>query len=299
VPSFEKLWQWQTTKNAQKAEKGADVWRPAVHTGGAFLSAKGDGFTWLGHCTFLIRLGGVSFLTDPIFYGMPLVPRQIGLPCPPEALTGIDYILLSHNHRDHCDEKSMTLVLRQNPQARVLTGLGIARILRRWAPQAAVQEAGWYQSYDISAAHTGIGVSYLPSRHWARRNLRDLNDMLWGAFVLQTPAHTLYFSGDSAYDRHFTDVGRLFPEVDTCLMGVGAYAPRWYMQDNHMAPEEAIKGFHDINGRTFVPMHYGTYDLSDEPLGEPLRILRDLEAAQAIAGKLLVPAVGEWVPLSA
>ncbi|MBC7921330.1 MAG: MBL fold metallo-hydrolase [Ferruginibacter sp.] len=254
------------------------------------LTEKGDLLAWLGHATFLIRLNGKTLLTDPVFYGASrLVKRQVALPVPPAELKGIDYLLLSHGHMDHCDEKSLRLLARNNPRMEVLTTLRLGALIGKWMPGLKIQEAGWYQQYALPTDSPRVVL--LPAMHWYKRTPFDDNQRLWGSFVVQTPRTTLYFSGDSGYDSHFRQVGELFP-VDIALMGVGAYAPPFMMQDSHMNPEEATRGFNEMGAKTFVPMHHGTFDLSDEPLGEPVRWLRRLESEGTLKG-LKVLDVGE------
>jgi L-ascorbate metabolism protein UlaG (beta-lactamase superfamily) len=290
--SFTKVLRWQLTRNPQRAEKRADAWRIQVRKDCAFLHEKEDMITWLGHATFLIRLGGKTLITDPVFFNAsPLVKRWCDLAVPVTELRGIDYLLLSHGHMDHCDEKSLRLLKESNPQLQVLTGLRMAYLIAPWLVGAPIQEAGLLQQYQLGDCP--LRIYFLPARHWYKRTIHDDNRRLWGSFVIQTPEQTIYFSGDSGYDRHFREIGEMFPGIDRCLMGVGAYSPSFMMHENHMNPQEAVRGFNEMGGKTFVPMHYGTYDLSDEPLGEPLRWLHRMEAEGAIRGQLQVLDVGE------
>jgi len=291
-PSFTKVVRWLLGRNPQRAEKRADTWRIQVRKDQSFLHEKVDMITWLGHATFLIRLGGKTLITDPVFFNAsPLVKRLCDLAVPVAELRGIDYLLLSHGHMDHCDEKSLRLLKESNPQLQVLTGLRMASLIAPWMAETPVQEAGWFQEYSLT--DDCLRIYFLPARHWYKRTIQDDNRRLWGSFVIQTPEHTIYFSGDSGYDRHFREIGEMFPSIDICLMGIGAYSPTFMMQENHMNPQEALQGFNEMGGKTFVPMHYGTYDLSNEPLGEPLRWLRRMEAQGEIRGQLQVLDVGE------
>jgi len=121
--------------------------------------------------------------------------------------------------------------------------------------------------------------------------------VLWGSFLIRSPRHTLYFAGDSAYGDHFGVIAQAVGNIDTCLLPIGGYKPPFIMQESHLAPAEAVTAFHDLRGRMLVPMHYGTYDLSDEPLSEPLREIRRLETQGDIAGTLRVLKIGEVLRL--
>jgi L-ascorbate metabolism protein UlaG (beta-lactamase superfamily) len=290
--SYGEVLRWQLAAKPQKAEKQADTWRVPVRRADDFLRQKTDGLVWLGHCTFLIRLGGYLLLTDPVLGSLGPVRRRAELPLDPATLREIDYILLSHNHRDHADARSLDYLLRRNPGAAVLTGLGNGRLVERWSPNPLVEEAGWWQRFETER---DLEIVYLPAMHWARRGLFDLNDMLWGSFIIRAAGKTIYFGADSGYDEHYRQIGELFPQPDVCLLGIGAYSPKWFMQPSHKHPEEAVQAFHDLGGRTLVPMHYGTFDLSDEPPGEPLRELRALEPG--LQGMLKVLEIGETLAL--
>src|SRR5690606_38270524 len=115
------------------------------------------------------------------------------------------------------------------------------------------------------------------SRHWGRRYIMDLNHRLWGGFVIQGNKKTIYFSGDSAYGSHFSDIASIFPQIDYCMIGIGAYKPPFIMEQSHWSPAQAIKAFADTKAKAMIPMHYGTFDLSDEPMSEPLKILRKIQ----------------------
>ncbi|WP_066831387.1 MBL fold metallo-hydrolase [Rufibacter ruber] len=281
---------WMLSKNPQREEKKKDTWLPPVTDPAAFLQGKEDGLVWLGHATFFIRLGGTTFLTDPVFYGVSYLKRKVPLPVPPEQLPKIDYVLLSHGHMDHCDKKSLQ-TLRQLQQFAVLTSLKMKTLIEPWLPETEIMEAGWYQEYVLPQPQPN--VYFLPSFHWYKRGLADNNKILWGSFLLQTPEQTLYFGADSGYDQHFKEIAQLFPSIDTCLLGVGAYSPAFIMKPSHTNPAEAVQAFNDLGGKTLIPMHYGTFDLSDEPISEPVQWLQQLEKKGEIAGQLKITGIGE------
>jgi len=293
-PQFSTVMRWQLlTTNPQKEEKKADTWAPAVVDCTAFLRGQEEGLVWLGHASFLLRLNGVTLLTDPVLFSSLGLRRRHALPCLPEDLTGIDYLLLSHGHRDHLDEVSVKLLARQNPQMQVLSSLGMADLVRGMAPTLLVQEAGWWQQYQLPA-QAPFELFYLPASHWHRRGLFDLNRVLWGSFLLRTPnGRTLYFAGDTSYADHFEQIEQQFGPLDVVLMPVGAYKPAFMMQGSHVNPHEAAKAANVLRAGHVVPMHYGTFDLSDEPASEPLRLMEEIASGGMLRADLHAPAVGE------
>ncbi|MBG8552156.1 MBL fold metallo-hydrolase [Hymenobacter guriensis] len=292
-PSFGTVLKWQLSKNPQKEEKKADTWVPAVVDCTGFLESREDGLVWLGHASFLLRIAGRTLFFDPVLFSSLGLRRRHPLPCRPEQLTGLDYLLLSHGHRDHLDEKSVQLVARQNPQLQAFGPLGMAGLLRGMAPALPVQEAGWWQSFDLGPA-APFELFYLPASHWHRRGLTDMNQVLWGSFLLRLPeGRTLYFAGDTAMAGHFELIEKQFGPLDVVLMPIGAYKPGYMMQLSHVNPHEAAKAANILRAGHVVPMHHGTFDLSDEPASEPLRELEMVAHGGMLRGQLHAPAVGE------
>ncbi len=289
-PEFKKLLRWQTTKNPQKEEKRKDRWLPEIQADGGFLERKDDCFVWLGHSSFFIRIGGTGILIDPVIGKASVVKRKVPFPYSPEIARQADYLLISHDHRDHCDEPSLKKVIRANPKLNVLTGLGMKPLLQQFLPGAPIEEAGWYQKFSICKE---LDVWFLPSRHWSRRLLNDTNQRLWGGFMISGPGQSFYFMGDSGMDDHFTKIGELFPGIQFAIMGIGAYSPEWFMHPSHMKPEDSWLAFQQLKADHFIPMHYGTFDLADEPLAEPLQRLK----AAGDSSKILIPTIGQtlWI----
>ncbi|GAB3200305.1 L-ascorbate metabolism protein UlaG (beta-lactamase superfamily) [Pontibacter aydingkolensis] len=294
LPEFSKVLKWQLSPNPQRDEKKQDTYTPPVQQGCDFITSDEDMVVWLGHATFFIRLNGISFITDPVLFNLPLVKRKTQLPCPPDQLLNIDFMLLSHAHRDHLDKQSIKTVFTHNPQLIALIPLEVGKILRNTCRHLPYQEAGWFQKYDL--VPDAVEVYFLPASHWHRRGLTDMNKMLWGSFLLKTPEITLYFAGDSGIDSHFEEIEDLFGPIDLCIMPVGAYKPSFLMKKSHMNPHEAVRAFNTLRGGTFIPMHYGTFDLSDEPPSEPVRMLEQIAASGMLPG-LKMPAIGEPVLL--
>jgi L-ascorbate metabolism protein UlaG (beta-lactamase superfamily) len=221
----------------------------------------------------------------------------------PSALQNVDVVLLSHGHRDHLDERSVKLVLAANPRAVWLVPLRMTPLLTRWGvPMGQIQEAGWWQPFDLPGADFPLDLTFLPAQHWHRRGIGDMNRVLWGSVLIKHRAttRTVWFAGDTAWGPHFQEIVDQFGPLDYALMPVGAYKPGFMMRAAHVSPQEAVKAFNVLRAETFLPMHHGTFDLADEPHAEPLRLVQQIAASGGLsAGQTLVaPAVGEAVRLT-
>ena len=292
LPSTMDLLKWKLGGNKFAEEKASDPWKLEVGDPRPFLSSNEDGILWLGHASFFIRLNGVSILTDPIFGKPPVVKRFVEVASPLEHIPHVDYVLLSHDHRDHMDETTLRAVAAKFPNAKFLAGLRSEDVLNDWkSPTNPVQTGGWFQEFALADAH--VKIFFLPVRHWSRRGLFDTNWRLWGGYVIQTEKATVYFGGDSGYGRHYREAGELFPKIDYFLVGIGAFEPRWFMEPSHNSPGDAVKAFIDLKARFLVPMHYGTYDLSDEPPSRPLRQLKEEAEKNEIAEQVRPLAINE------
>ncbi len=283
---------WQLGGNPDKAAKKLEQWRLQVVPYNDWLTSTVDCIVWLGHSSFFIRLDGKTILIDPVFGNLSfLVKRFVKFPLEPSKLKNLDYILLSHDHRDHLDEASIKSLANNNPNARYLTGLGIDGLLKSYAQSELVQSAGWFQKFHTP--DSPLEIFYLPSRHWGRRFLTDTNVRLWGGFVIRSSGKTIYFSGDSGYGSHFKQAGELFPDITHAIIGIGAYKPEWFMGSNHISPTDAVRAFNELGAKHLIPMHYGTFDLSDEALGDPYRVMLQQQEMGNIHGQLLLPRPGE------
>ncbi|ERM81699.1 hypothetical protein P872_19575 [Rhodonellum psychrophilum GCM71 = DSM 17998] len=287
--SFGDLLKWQTSKNPQKKEKKNETRRLSVKVDNDALQGDADYLIWLGHATYLMQINGKVLLTDPVLIDNLFLKRESKLPISLDNLPALDYILLSHSHRDHCDEKTLEYLSEINPGVTFLTGLGMKDVIISWTKGQMIQEAGWYQQFDIPGLD--FEITYVPSRHWSRRGLFDENVSLWGGFYLKTNQQSIYLMGDSGSGPHFKDISTALGEPDYCLMGVGAYKPEWFMNQAHISPLDAIDAFNEMGGRYFIPMHFGTFDLSDEPRMEPLDVL--IEHESKLEGELLRVVLGK------
>ena len=164
-------------------------------------------------------------------------------------------------------------------------------LIRGWLPDIQVIEAGWYQRWEEGR----LKITFLPAQHWSKRSLNDGGLRLWGAFMLQTDDLSVYYGGDTGYSSHFTEIEELFGAPDYALLGIGAYKPRWFMQANHISPYDSLTAASQMKARITIPMHYGTFDLSDEPLSDPPAVFAEEAGKRNIQVK--IPALGEIVKL--
>ena len=284
---------WKLSSNPQKEEKKNDTFKLKLVPLNDFTDTE-DKIIWLGHASFLIRLDGVNIITDPCFFNIPTSKREVSLPCPIGAINNLDYLLISHDHRDHFDIPSIRELTKNNSNVEALLPLGMQKLFQKSTlNNSPFQEAGWYQSYKLSKE---FQIIFLPANHWGRRGIFDFNKRLWGSFLLIGKNKKIFFAGDTAYHSNtFKEIQSEFGDIDICLLPIGAYSPKYIMEQSHTTPEEAFKIFEDLKGSTFIPMHYGTYDLSDEPLGEPIRRIEKCFEQQN--EKLKTLAVGEQYKL--
>lgn len=225
------------------------------------------GVTWIGHATLLVRMEGVTLVTDPMFSrrASPLrfagPPRLVEPGVPLSELPRVDFAVLSHDHYDHTDARSVRALAARGTRFVVPTGMG--GLLRKWGADAT--ELGWWEQTRLGP----LRVHCVPARHFSGRSLTDRNRRLWSGWVVEGPSRRFYFAGDTAYFPGFEEIGARVGPPDLAAMPVGAYLPPAIMKAVHVTPEEALRGAVDIGARRVLAMHFGTFDLTDEPLDEP------------------------------
>lgn len=241
--------------------------RPALP---AQLAPGQIALTFVNHITFLIQFRGLNILTDPVYSerASPLRnrgPKRVRAPgLPFDELPPIHLVLLSHNHYDHLDiETLMRLDAAHAP--RVVTSLGNKRFLEQHGLRA-VHELDWWQSIDTENA----AVTLTPAQHWSGRGPRNRNRTLWGGFIVRADARQVFFAGDTGYSPHFRAIRERHGPVDLALLPIGAYEPRWFMRDQHMDPEDAIRAHLDLEARLSIGTHFGCFQLTDEGIDDPV-----------------------------
>lgn len=277
-------WRWERFKQGLPKPPANGYHFPMAHPDIAWLKANRttDTLAWIGHASALVQIDGVNILTDPVFSERASPFSFIGpkRKTPPgltlDELPHIDIVLISHNHYDHLDKPSVEALNRQaGGPPRFLVPLGI----EQWMNDIGitnVEELDW--SDETHAA--GLDIWFVPSQHWSARTPFDRAETLWGGWVVKTPAgaarpYSFYFAGDTGYSPDFRDIAARFGGFDLALIPIGAYDPRWFMQAQHVDPEEAVRIFQDVHAKKAIGIHWGSFELTDEPLDEPPRRLAE------------------------
>ena len=232
--------------------------------------------TAIGHASFLIQLGPLNILTDPV-WSERCSPVQFVGPRrahPPgvalDALPPIDIVLHSHDHYDHLDDRSVRELARRHPEAIWCAPLGVARLLHARGARYVV-ERDWWET----ATAGGAEITCVPAAHFSGRTILSRDSTLWCGWSVALGGRRVYFAGDTGAHPEFGGVGQRLGALDAVLMPIGAYEPRWFMRPVHMDPDEALEAFaaltaaHPSRATVLVPMHWGTFTLTDEPHDEP------------------------------
>ena len=306
--SFKDFLRWQRTRERRPwpawVENSA---RPSLP---AHLAADEVALTFINHITFLLQFRDLNILTDPVYSERVspfrnIGPRRIRNPgLPFEELPQVHLVLVTHNHYDHLDlETLMRLEAAHSPH--FITTLGNRAFLQEFGLRR-VTELDWWQQVRARNGRqmrTGSGqpapagsenqipagiaapaasaapaegpvVTLTPAQHWSSRRPRNRNRTLWGGFMLQVEATSVFFAGDTGYGPHFHEIARRFPSIDLAMLPIGAYEPRWFMGQQHMNPDDAVRAHLDLGARISVGTHFGCFQLTDEGLDDPVHDLR-------------------------
>ncbi|MFI6079771.1 MBL fold metallo-hydrolase [Streptomyces sp. NPDC051217] len=241
------------------------------------VDARTVAVTWAGHASWVVRIGGLTVLTDPVWsrriLGTPARVTPVGVRW--EELPRVDAVVISHNHYDHLDAPTLRRLPRNTP---MFVPAGLARWCRR-RRFTQVTELDWWEAAELPCGDGGTGTvrfDFVPAHHWSKRTLTDTCRSLWGGWVLTDGAtgRRVYFAGDTGYGHWFREIGGRYPDIGLALLPIGAYDPRWWLSDVHVDPEEAVQACQDVGARNMAPMHWATFVLSAEPVMEPLERVR-------------------------
>ncbi len=257
------------------------------------------GIAWLGHSTVLIKLDGITLLTDPVFGGRASMFTFIG----PEhftyssridvaALPKVDVVLLSHDHYDHLCYETIRELVAQRPSTglRFIAALGVGAHLEKWGvPASSITELEWWQQLDVGS----VKLTFTPARHFTGRTMSNRFSTLWGSFVLQGTNKRLYFGADSGYSPTFKEIGERFGPFDLAMLECGAYSEFW--PSIHMFPEETVQAALDVRANMLMPVHWGKFALGLHPWKESIE--RVTVKAEEMGLPLLTPRIGLIVNL--
>ncbi|HEY4055377.1 MAG TPA: MBL fold metallo-hydrolase [Kofleriaceae bacterium] len=281
------IFKWKFGKKEPRRADWAEVdaVRPTIVDGGAAALASGEPVAvWIGHATWALRLGGKLVVIDPVFstalggVSRRLVPPGVSI----EELPTPDIVLVTHDHRDHMDMPSLG---KLPDSATYVVPLGNGERI----DHPNVVELDWWQATTIGS----LEITLVPARHWSMRMPWNRNDTLWGGFVIKGPEGIAYHSGDTAWGDHFAEIGERFA-IDWAMLPIGAYSPRWFMEPQHIDPDEAARGFVALRARNLLAMHWGTFRLTDEAIGEPPLRLREWWAQSGLdPARMWILGVGE------
>jgi L-ascorbate metabolism protein UlaG (beta-lactamase superfamily) len=269
------FWRWQLTRDQgewpeQAPSPFAD--KPPRRVEGGNLRVS-----FVGHASFLIQAGGVNILLDPVWSerASPVSfagPKRVNVPgIAFDALPPIDVALVSHGHYDHLDTATLSALATPH-RTRVIAPLGNDIPVLEANSSIAIEAHDWGSEIQIAP---GVKVTLAPMRHWTARGLTDRNKALWASFVIETPAGRIYHVGDSGYGDgfYFRAARDQYGPFKLALLPIGAYSPRWFMNENHMDPAESVRAFRDSGAEYAIAHHFGTFRMADDPFDEPPQLL--------------------------
>lgn len=239
--------------------------------------------TWIGHSTLLYQIDGLNILTDPVFsdraspvsFAGPKRHQPPGVAL--KDLPRIDVVVISHNHYEHLDLASVRALQNQaGGPPLFLVPLGIDFWFADNVPgaklsgsQQNVRWFDWGDTFQVSGNKAPVTFDFLSVQHWSKRTPWDRNATLWGSWAITHPTHRFWFSGDLGYSKATQDIGRTHGPFDVAAINIGAYEPRWFMKRSHTNPDESVQVMLDIGAKRAVGIHWGTFELTDEPLDQP------------------------------
>ena len=284
MASFKEFWKWR-----KESKKPEPISFPLAKNDPQFLkdNKTKKTLTWIGHASFLLQIDGVNILTDPhltkraspfsIAGPMRTTPPGLSI----KDLPNIDFIVISHNHYDHLDRDTIQQIVRKQKhnQPTIFVPLKLKKLLRGFGAKN-VQELGWWDSTSFK----NLKIYSVPVQHWSNR-LFNTNKTLWCGWVIESPNFKIFFCGDTGYSKDFINIGKKFGYMDLSLLPIGAYAPRWFMKDHHCNVEEAIQIHKDIQSKKSIAMHWGTFQLTDEPMDEPPKLLKSLSSENNLSSE--------------
>lgn len=298
--------QWQRDRWLDRPPPSAPGRVPVTNVDLAYLKSttRDISVTWIGHATALWKVNGLNILTDPVFSHRtsPLTfagpERDVPLPIQLDELPRIDVVLVTHDHYDHLDRAT---VVRLNEQKGGPPLFVVPLGVEHWMAGEGIlntRAMDWWHSFEVPAPGGVVTVHFVPVQHWSSRSWGVRNMTLWGGFVvharIEGGSYSMFFTGDTGYSKDFADIGARFGGFDFSQISVGCYLPRWFMRDQHVNEDEAVRIHLDVKSRFSIGMHWGTFRLCDDPIEAPLDGLPVARAKYGVAdADFVLLAIGE------
>lgn len=261
---------------------------PQIRLNKNSFSSTPENFTlyWLGHSSVILELDGNRIIFDPVLGNaapVPFaVPRYNPAPIDYDDFPKIDYVIITHNHYDHLERKSVQAL----KDSHFIVPLGVGAALRGWGiKNENITELGWGDVFTKS----GLTVTAETAMHYSGRAKLASNETLWNSYVIKTPEKSIYWGGDTGYGTHFQKIREKHGDFDITALEIDAWNPGW--PNIHLFPEEVVRAAQDLNAKQIIPLHWGVFDLALHPWHESIDML--LEAAENTDVKILTPMMGE------
>jgi L-ascorbate metabolism protein UlaG (beta-lactamase superfamily) len=264
---------------------------PSVKTDLKKLNATEPTIVWFGHSSYLVKINNKTILVDPVFSGNAapvsfMVKAFKGADVySVEDLPAIDILLLTHDHYDHLDHK--TVIKLQNKVKKIVCSLGLGSHLEHWGiSKNKINELDWWETFTDD----GLSLTATPARHFTGRGIKR-GQTLWSSFVLKTNNNNLFLGGDSGYDSHFKEIGKKFGPFAIAILESGQYNKSW--PNIHMMPEETVQASVDLNAKILLPVHWSKFSLAMHAWTEPIE--RVIKKAAELNVTVATPHIGEPV----
>ncbi|HMC55403.1 MAG TPA: MBL fold metallo-hydrolase [Gemmatimonadaceae bacterium] len=254
-------------------------------------ASSGLRVTWLGHSSLLLEIDGARFLMDPVWSERASPLRFAGprrFHPPPAALSALpplDAVILSHDHYDHLDRRTVRALARLQRGTPFITSLGVGERLERWGiPAKRITELDWWETVEVK----GVAITAGPAQHFSGRGIRDRNTTLWSSYHFRGPKHSFLFGADSGLTPEYSDIAQRLGPFDMVALEIGAFHPAW--GDIHMGPVNALRAYELLGTGAFLPIHWATFNLAIHPWSEPAETVYRLGGATGVP--LIMPRIG-------
>jgi len=266
---------------------------PSVKTDLKKINSDKPTIIWFGHSSYLVKINNKTILVDPVFSGNAapvsfMIKAFKGADIyTADDMPAIDILILTHDHYDHLDHK--TVIKLNSKVKKIVCSLGLGSHLEHWGiSKNKITELDWWENYSDN----DLSLTTTPARHFTGRGIKR-GQTLWSSFILKTDRHNLFLGGDSGYDKHFKEIGEKFGTFDVAILESGQYNKSW--PNIHMMPEETVQASIDLNAKILLPVHWGKFSLAMHAWNEPID--RVLKKANELKVKVATPMIGEAVIL--